>query len=552
MTTYPTEAVDRRRRLAFTLAFVSGLTSLGYQVVWNRLIGAGTGSSTYVFTIILVLFLIGIALGAGMLGAMRLRVRSTVALIAVAQLLTALFALIGAAILSSPPVPFNGASPDFLSALGKFAGQATLLVLPPTIAMGITFPATAALLGEDRGAEGAATGSLLAINTLGSLVATFILPFLVIPLIGSPATLAGLAILNALVGGALFFGNRDVAPTRRQLGTAAGVLMVFVIGVAFITGIAFRNPTIKVIENNRGTVFDATEDEIASVEAGEMTGQRRIWVAGTTMTIITVDTKLQPLLPLALRPNAKRGLTIAFGMGTAFRTALKAGVRTDAVELVPSVPGMMKWFYDDAQTVLTDPNGHVIVADGRNHVELTQDQFDFIVVDPPPPIESSGVSVISTKEFYEASKARLVPDGILMQWVPYGQTQEEFLAHVRSMLAVFPNVNVTAGPGGYGYYMLGSDGNVEIDRQALIDVLNRPGVLDDVNSAPDASGFTAEQWADRIAGLKWASGEQLRQAVGDGPLITDDRPLPEYFILRRLANPDAPLLSLGGLRALLH
>ena len=56
---------DRRRRLAFLLAFVSGLTSLGYQVVWNRLIGAGTGSSTYVFTIILTLFLIGIALGAG-------------------------------------------------------------------------------------------------------------------------------------------------------------------------------------------------------------------------------------------------------------------------------------------------------------------------------------------------------------------------------------------------------------------------------------------------------------------------------------------------------
>jgi hypothetical protein len=160
------------------------------------------------------------------------------------------------------------------------------------------------------------------------------------------------------------------------------------------------------------------------------------------------------------------------------------------------------------------------------------------------------VSVISTKEFYEASKARLVKDGILMQWVPYGQTLDEFLAHVRSMLAVFPNVNVIAGPGGYGYYMLGSDGNVEIDRKALIDVLNRPGVLDDVNSAPDASTLTAEQWADRVAGLKWASGDQLREVVGDGPLITDDRPLPEYFILRRLANPNAPLLSLNGLRAL--
>ena len=83
-------------------------------------------------------------------------------------------------------------------------------------------------------------------------------------------------------------------------------------------------------------------------------------------------------------------------------------------------------------------------------------------MDPPPPIESAGVSVISTKEFYEASKARLVPGGVMMQWVPYGQTLDEFLAHVRSLLAVFPNVNVIAGAGGYGFYMLGSDGNVDL------------------------------------------------------------------------------------------
>src|SRR5262249_28430845 len=85
----PAPARPRRdRRRALSLAFVSGLTSLGYQVVWNRLIGAGTGSSTYVFTIILVLFLIGIATGAVLLGVLRPRVRSIVALIGVAQLVT--------------------------------------------------------------------------------------------------------------------------------------------------------------------------------------------------------------------------------------------------------------------------------------------------------------------------------------------------------------------------------------------------------------------------------------------------------------------------------
>jgi hypothetical protein len=138
----------------------------------------------------------------------------------------------------------------------------------------------------------------------------------------------------------------------------------------------------------------------------------------------------------------------------------------------------------------------------------------------------------------------------MMQWVPYGQTVDEFLAHVRSLLAVFPNVNVIAGAGGYGFYMLGSDGNVDLDDDAIREVLSRPGVLEDVNEAPDAGGRTVDQWVQTIQGLKWASGDELRDAVGDGPLITDDRPLPEYFIIRRLANPDAPRLTLPALRDL--
>jgi spermidine synthase len=50
--------------LALTVAFISGLTSLGYQVLWTRLLASGTGNTTYVFTVILGVFLIGLALGA--------------------------------------------------------------------------------------------------------------------------------------------------------------------------------------------------------------------------------------------------------------------------------------------------------------------------------------------------------------------------------------------------------------------------------------------------------------------------------------------------------
>jgi spermidine synthase len=545
------EPVAHRRRLALTLAFVSGLTSLGYQVTWNRLLGAGTGSSTYVFTTILILFLIGIALGAGLLGTLRGRVRSTLALIAVAQVLTAAFALAGAVILASPSDPFYGATADFVKSLGRFAGQTTFIVLPATLAMGITFPATAALLGDETGSEGSATGSLLAVNTAGSLVATFVLPFFVIPMLGSPATLAGLALLNAAVGAALIVRAPRLSEAGRWIGAGAATGVALLVVLALVSGAAFQNPTIELIEKKGGTVFAATEDEIASVEAGQVGAMPQIWVAGTSMTLITVDTKFMPLLPLALRPDATRGATIAFGMGTAFRTSLKAGVTTDAVELVPSVPTMFHWFYDDADAVLANPAGKVIVADGRNHVELTESTYDFVIVDPPPPIESSGVSVISTVEFYRATKARLVQDGIMVQWVPYGQTLDEFLAHVRSFLAVFPNVRVIAGAGGYGFYMIGSEGSVDLNAEAIVEVLSRPGILDDVNEAPDSGNRSAQTWANLLTGLTWAAGDQLRNAVGDGPLITDDRPLPEYFIIRRLQDPDAPRLTLDGLRDLL-
>jgi hypothetical protein len=193
----------------------------------------------------------------------------------------------------------------------------------------------------------------------------------------------------------------------------------------------------------------------------------------------------------------------------------------------------------------------VIVADGRNHVELTSQTYDFVIVDPPPPVESSGVSVISTLEFYQQAKARLTPGGVMVQWVPYGQTQDEFLAHVRAFLHVFPNVRVVAGAGGYGFYLIGSDGSVDLTADGIESVLARPGVLADVDSAPDSRGRSAVQWAETLAQLTWAEGDRLRQAVGDGPMVTDDRPLPEYFLIRRLTQPRASMVSLGGLRALL-
>ena len=135
---------------------------------------------------------------------------------------------------------------------------------------------------------------------------------------------------------------------------------------------------------------------------------------------------------------------------------------------------------------------------------------------------------------------------------PYGQTLDEFLAHVRTYLQVFPNVRVIAGAGGYGFYMIGSDGSVDLDPPD--DRRRRSsGRASSTTStvAPDSHQRRSTTGSRVFADNTWAEGDELRTAVGDGPLITDDRPLPEYFLLRRLEDPNAPRLTWDGLRALL-
>jgi spermidine synthase len=221
-------------------------------------------------------------------------------------------------------------------------------------------------------------------------------------------------------------------------------------------------------------------------------------------------------------------------MGSAFRGALIAGLRTDAVELVPSVPRMFPWYYDDAAAVLADPNGRVIIADGRNHLALSNERFDIIVTDPPPPIESSGAAVISSLEYYQAGRDHLTDGGIMMQWVPFGGPVLELMDHVRTFASVFPNVTIVKGAGGYGIYMLGSSQPVEFTDDNVRAVLARPGVLADISSAYDAPATTVEDWIQVIRRQTWLTGDAVREQAGPGPLITDDRPLPEYFLLRRV------------------
>ena len=516
--------------LPLVVAFVSGLTSLGYQVTWTRLLVSGTGGLTYVFTVILALFLVGIALGATIFNSLRSRMRDPIRVLAWTQFAVAILAMAGLILVISQPRELDPFRP-FISIAALF-GSAILVVLPVTVVMGLSFPTASELLKSGHGRAGEASGLLLASNTTGAILGSLVIPFVLMPTIGSPAIIVLLALTNVALGAWLATRSRPIARTT----LAAGVAVAVAIAVAFSVPGLIQQPNVALIHSKGWQLYDSREDEIASVQSGKHQSTAELWVGGTSMTLLTVDAKLMPILPLIARPKSTRALVVAFGMGTAFRSALIAGLKTDAVELVPSVPKMFHFYYPDADAVLADPNGRVIVADGRNHLELSPERFDIILTDPPPPIQSSGVSVISSLEYYQQGHSHLAPGGVMMQWTPYGTTDNELKEHIRTFTTVFPHVTAIRGPGRYGFYMLGSDDPVTIDATVARQILERPGVLDDISSAFDSPVKTVDDWLVTFDLLRWLQDDALRAYAGSGPLITDDAPRPEYFLLRGIAE----------------
>ena len=134
------------------VAVLSGLTSLAYQTLWTRLLAAGTGNYTYVFTLILALFLIGIAVGAIVFDLVRPWIRNTVGLLAVAQLRDGGAGRRRGRARDPRRVdrdPRLHGRPGAL--FGTFLRTSALVVLPATFVMGLSFPAASALVaGRDR------------------------------------------------------------------------------------------------------------------------------------------------------------------------------------------------------------------------------------------------------------------------------------------------------------------------------------------------------------------------------------------------------------------
>jgi spermidine synthase len=199
------------------------------------------------------------------------------------------------------------------------------------------------------------------------------------------------------------------------------------------------------------------------------------------------------------------------------------------VELVPSVIKAFGFYHADAARVLNNPNGHIVIDDGRRYLKRTAKKFDVIVIDPPPPIEAAGSSLLYSTEFYALVKQHLKPDGIVQVWFPGGEELTE-QAVIRSTRESFPYVRCFSSISGFGVHLLASMDPIRIPTPEQLAV-----------HMPAAAQKDLLEWAPTgnlpsYLGLVLAREIPINKGINPNPevRITDDNPMNEYFLLRRL------------------
>ena len=521
------------RRLVLGVFALSGFASLALEVIWFRVIILVARPYVYTFSMILASVLLGIALGSYVVTPFMRRHWNWIGVLAVVEIVMSGTVLLSLATLGSINTINAWIEPSVSAVLPAYLSYsiagAVPAVLPTCLLMGIAFPIGLRLWASDGQMSRIAT--FYSLNLAGAIAGSIAAGFVLLPRWGSRTSLIGVAALVLASGVALL-----LVALRRPLSraiAAVGVPILFIVSARQIADpydafLSVRWPSHRVLfreEAVQGTV--SVHDQGNGRRGLYLDGNHQASDAGSMVYVHRVLGNL----PMALHPAARAALVVGLGGGaTAGAVSAHEGVDVDVIELSESVIRAAEFFRHVNFDLLNRPNVHVRVDDGRNYLLLTPRKYDVVTADIILPIHA-GSNNIYSREYFSLVRKALKPDGLIMQWV--AGTDAEHKTIVRTFLSVFPNTTLW----GDGTIMIGSIQPLKIGRGDYEWKRQWPGR----RQALDALG--ANTW-EKLLALYVAGPEELRRYVGDGPILTDDRPLAEYF----LSLPRDKGMDLTGVR----
>jgi len=569
----PDAAFDPRGLAVAIAAGLAGFASLTYEVVWTRVLGLMLGASVYGFSLMLLAFLIGIALGGWVGGRLADRVLAAVGqkglLVVLAGLQIGVAVLSYALLFVFPELPFAyvwlydtfGALADTFgagdSALFVWSASMTLAVLimtPPALLMGAAFPMSVrAVLGSSE-ALGGPVGRIYGFNTAGSVLGAALAGFVLLPTLaidgtvllaalvnlagavlllgwafrkGARAALPGLAV-TGLVGAALlglgFIPVSEDALSRRRLLLTAGMYKY----VKDLSDHSREGLLSYAVNQYDLLYYEEGVSSVVTVARNRDTGN--LWLAnnGKVEASTTLDMPTQVLVsllpfPYVEEPKDVLVIGLASGITAGSVTVIDDVERIDIVEIEPAIEPAARLFADQNHHVLDDPRTNLIYNDARNHLLLSPEgSYDIVVSEPSNPW-ISGVSNLFTKEFLQMGRTRLRPGGVWSQWIQmYGMDEDDLRSLIGTFASVYPHVSLYMTVEDGDLVLLGSDAPLEPRREILERAMARwPGM---------EAELRVVELDDSLRLLStWQMGrDAIEEFVGDTGPNTDDNMRIEY------------------------
>lgn len=572
----------------------AGFLALAYQVMWTRALVFRfeiLKNTTYAFSAMLTVFLVGLAAGSAAMSAVIRRQRRPFRLYGLLLMATgaagalSLYVLLRAA---------NGIGlPEMLQGGGRFVWgvevanvflRTAATIALPTFLMGALFPVAARLAVADPRAVGRGTGRLYAANTLGAIAGAAAAGFGLVPLIGLSSGLVVLGI--GYVGlGIVVLAAEPAAPARERLRWAA---LAAAVAVCLMLAMPGPAPLQELARGERIVVDDAgdlayIEGPLATASVVEdRIGDRTITidnvqVAGTDRILLTDQLSLAHV-PMLLHPDPQRVLTVGFGSGGASASYLlyDEARHVDCIEISPTVPrlahtlrasnlGLLDaWDRHSSLAGRTFHDGRyrVILDDARSYLRFTDTRYDVIATDCTDLRYKSNANLYDV-EYFELCRRRLTDDGLMVVWMPLGGMSEAvFACAMRTFAAVFPDATIWYMNNQPTHYLLLVAGRepLRIDLPRLLARAQRPVIAADLarvelaqpakllscylTDAPAVDASLAElTTALNTEDSPYLEFESPKFGYGDEPLLAN------LELLRRHRLSVAPLLDgTAGLR----
>jgi spermidine synthase len=452
-------APSRRTTALLLAAFVAGGNLLALEVIWFRFLSMYVLATTLAMSLILASVLAAIGLGGLAASAWLGRGARAVTGLPAVGLLAGCMTVVSYVSFQSLT---QGTQVGDWQRILWFAG---VLTVPTSLLSGVIFtligemlardapPARSATLSGTSGAtlsgspEGRAAAWLTLANTTGAMCGPLVASFVQLPLLGMERAVFALAMSYGLVsvlampmvGASRGLPRRELGPDGARAFRASDALVTAVASIAFIAAlVAFPFGLMRGTYFTRAAAAYAGDGSeiVATREGPEETiflmqqswmGKpvyRRLVTNGFSMSGTSIPAMRYMrdfvYLPMLLHAGPlRRVLVVCYGVG------VTAGAATDVpsiesidiVELSRDVVAMSDLLYVSDRHPLHDSRVRLHLEDGRYFLSTTNDRFDLITGEPPPP-RTPGTVNIYTRDYFRLIQDHLADGGIATYWLP--------------------------------------------------------------------------------------------------------------------------------------